>query len=99
MCPYRPSDSMHCALFATEQRPPFISGAAMTASLDSNEALQRQIEQLQTQLRDAQQLTALGELLSTTTHEFNNVLTTVINYAKLGLRYTDEPSRTKAFDR
>jgi len=54
---------------------------------------------LESQLRDAQQLTALGELLSTTTHEFNNILTTIINYAKLGLRYQDAPSRDKSFQR
>ena len=41
-------------------------------------------------------MSALGELVSTTTHEFNNVLTTIINYAKLGLRHKDEASRDKA---
>ncbi len=41
-------------------------------------------------------MAALGELTSTTTHEFNNVLTTIINYAKLGLRHKDEASRDKA---
>ena len=41
----------------------------------------------------------IGELSSTTTHEFNNLLTTIINYAKLGMRNKDEPSRDKAFDR
>jgi len=39
---------------------------------------------------------ALGELASTTTHEFNNVLTTILNYAKLGLRHKDEATRDKA---
>jgi signal transduction histidine kinase len=41
-------------------------------------------------------MASLGELVSTTTHEFNNVLTTIINYAKLGLRHKDEASRDKA---
>ncbi|MGC4004618.1 MAG: HAMP domain-containing sensor histidine kinase [Pirellulales bacterium] len=44
-------------------------------------------------------MTALGELLSTTTHEFNNVLTTVINYAKLGMRHKDAPTRDKALEK
>jgi len=52
---------------------------------------------LEQQLAQAQRLTALGELSSTITHEFNNILTTTINYAKLGLRQKDEASRDKAF--
>lgn len=58
-----------------------------------------QIRILETQLRQAQKMAALGELVSTTTHEFNNALTTIINYAKLGLRHKDEATRDKAFDR
>src|SRR5436853_6727307 len=61
--------------------------------------LQRQIEILKDQLGQAQRLTALGELVSTTTHEFNNVLTTIINYAKMGMRHTDAPTRDKAFEK
>ena len=56
-----------------------------------------QIDQLKQQLIDAQRLTALGSLLGTTTHEFNNILMAVINYAKLGLRHQDAGSRDKAF--
>jgi signal transduction histidine kinase len=60
---------------------------------------QKQIEVLKQQLAQAQKLTALGELASTTTHEFNNVLTTVINYAKMGLRHTDDATRNKCFEK
>ena len=59
-------------------------------------SLQQSIERLEDELRQARRMAALGELVSTTTHEFNNVLTTIINYAKLGLRHKDEPSRDKA---
>ena len=52
--------------------------------------LQQSIERLEDELRQARRMAALGELVSTTTHEFNNVLTTIINYAKLGLRHKDE---------
>lgn len=58
--------------------------------------LPQQIAQLEAELRHARKHAALGELVSTTTHEFNNVLTTIINYAKLGLRHKDEASRDKA---
>jgi len=61
--------------------------------------LEEQVRQLKAQLAEAQKLTALGELVGTTTHEFNNVLMTILNYAKLGMRHKDEPSRDKAFEK
>ncbi|MHB8898212.1 MAG: sensor histidine kinase [Thermoguttaceae bacterium] len=61
--------------------------------------LEKQVEFLKQQLAHAQNLTALGELVSTTTHEFNNVLMTIINYAKYGLRHQDKASREKAFEK
>ena len=61
--------------------------------------LQKRIEVLEEQLMQTQRLTVLGELTSTATHEFNNILMTIINYAKLGLRNKNEESRTKALDK
>lgn len=58
-----------------------------------------QIASLEQQLAEAQKMTALGELVSTTTHEFNNVLMTILNYARLGLRHKDEPTRDKALQK
>jgi signal transduction histidine kinase len=60
---------------------------------------QQQLETLQQQLVEAQRMAALGELVGTTTHEFNNVLMTILNYAKLGLRHKDDATRDKAFDK
>jgi len=60
---------------------------------------EQEIEILKQQLADARRMAALGELTSTTTHEFNNVLMTVLNYAKMGLRHNDEPTRTKALEK
>ncbi len=67
---------------------------------DQNQAeLAEQVAILKQQLQQAQKLTALGELVSTTTHEFNNVLMTIINYAKLGLRNKDAAARENAFEK
>jgi signal transduction histidine kinase len=56
-------------------------------------------EELEKRLIQLERLAAVGELSSTTTHEFNNLLMTIINYAKLGIRHKDEASRDKAFTR
>jgi len=60
---------------------------------------EEQVAVLQQQLAQAQKMTAMGELVSTTTHEFNNVLMTIINYAKMGLRHKDEATRDKSFEK
>jgi signal transduction histidine kinase len=62
-------------------------------------SLEEQVAILKEQLFQAQKLTSLGELISTTTHEFNNVLTTIINYAKMGQRHRDQATRDKAFEK
>ena len=62
-------------------------------------SLERQVELLKQQLASARRLAAIGELTSTTTHEFNNVLMTIINYAKLGLRHQDTATRDKALEK
>jgi signal transduction histidine kinase len=56
-------------------------------------------DELERRLILLERLAAVGELSSTTTHEFNNLLMTIINYAKLGMRNKDEASRDKAFAR
>ena len=66
---------------------------------DAQPPLEQQVEILKQQLCQAQRMTALGELVSTTTHEFNNVLTTIVNYARLGQRHKDDATRDKAFDK
>ena len=63
------------------------------------ENLQQENASLRQQLERCQKMTALGELVSTTTHEFNNVLMTIMNYAKMGIRYDDKETRDKAFDK
>ncbi len=57
-------------------------------------------DQLRQQLLQAQRLSSVGALASSVAHEFNNILTTIINYAKLALRSEgDEQSRTQALEK
>jgi signal transduction histidine kinase len=66
---------------------------------DGEVSLEQHVALLEHELRHARKMSALGELVSTTTHEFNNVLTTIINYAKLGMRHKDAATRDKALDK
>jgi len=77
---------------------------SMQSGLASSEiagttSLENELRLVTEELRRAQGMAALGELASTTTHEFNNVLTTILNYAKMGLRHTDDATRTRALEK
>lgn len=56
-------------------------------------------ETLRQQLLQAQRLSSVGELASSIAHEFNNILTTIINSAKLGSRNPDVQEKQQAFER
>jgi signal transduction histidine kinase len=58
-------------------------------------------DQLRQQLLQAQRLSSVGALASSVAHEFNNILTTIINYAKIGLKAGDgDPhTRTQALEK
>jgi signal transduction histidine kinase len=56
-------------------------------------------ETLRQQLLQAQRLSSVGELASSIAHEFNNILTTIINSAKLGMRNPDAVEKQQAFER
>lgn len=73
---------------------------ALRRELDAARAAHAaQMATLRSQLLEARKQASLGELLGTTTHEFNNALTTILNYARLGLRHRDQPTRDKALER
>src|SRR5207248_1634528 len=51
-------------------------------------------------LVQAQRLSSVGALASSVAHEFNNILTTIINYTRLALRHPqDEVARTQALEK
>ena len=56
-------------------------------------------ESLRQQLLQAQRLSSVGEVASSVAHEFNNILTTIINYAKMGARGQDATAQAQAFER
>jgi signal transduction histidine kinase len=69
-----------------------MTGQEVLSPINETEALRQQLLQ-------AQRLSSVGELASSVAHEFNNILTTIINYAKLGLRGQDATAREQAFER
>ncbi|MDR2761933.1 MAG: sensor histidine kinase [Planctomycetaceae bacterium] len=73
--------------------------STQTAESERIDELNRRIEILSERLSQSQRLSAIGELTSTTVHEFNNILTTIINYAKLGMRHVDKTSQKNAFEK
>ncbi len=82
--PTYPSQHPHAAMAPSSGRP------------DAAGNPQTELLAMKAQIRHMQSLASLGELTGTATHEFNNVLMTVINYAKLGLRNQDAASKEKA---
>ncbi len=63
-------------------------------------SIQTEADQLRQQLLRAQRLSSVGTLASSVAHEFNNILTTIINYAKLGLRpESSESARLQALEK
>src|SRR5947199_7882566 len=57
-------------------------------------------DHLREQLLRAQRLSSVGTLASSVAHEFNNILTTIMNYAKLGLRPdSTDAGKRQAFEK
>jgi signal transduction histidine kinase len=61
--------------------------------------LEEDVQRLHKQLVMSQRLSSVGTIAFSITHEFNNILTTVINYARMGVRHKDDATRDKALDK
>ena len=70
----------------------YMTGQEVLVPIDETDSLRQQLLQ-------AQRLSSVGELASSIAHEFNNILTTIINSAKLGMRNPDVEEKQKAFER
>lgn len=66
---------------------------------DELDGLRAAVAELEQRLLQAEKLGSVGALAASITHEFNNILTTIINYARMGVRHRDEAVRDKAFDK
>ncbi|MGL4465629.1 MAG: sensor histidine kinase, partial [Planctomycetia bacterium] len=51
------------------------------------------------QLEQLQRVASLGAVASSVAHEFNNILTTILNQAKFGMNATDAETKLRAFDK
>jgi signal transduction histidine kinase len=58
-----------------------------------------QVELLRRQVAELQRVSSLGVLAGGICHELNNILTPVLNYAKLGLRNPDPAFQRRAFEK
>jgi signal transduction histidine kinase len=64
-----------------------------------NSGAVNELNVLRQQLLQAQKMSSVGALASGVAHEFNNILTTIINYAKLGLKSADDQERRAALEK
>lgn len=71
----------------------------MTTVASPKPAVPTELESLRRQLVQAQKMSGMGTLASSIAHEFNNVLTTIINHARLGLRTTSDAERIESLER
>lgn len=68
------------------------AASAPTAPVSETDSLRQQLLQ-------AQRLSSVGELASSVAHEFNNVIATIINFAKIGMKGGTPANQTQAFEK
>ncbi len=98
----RRSDGEMIPVFNTVTRILYRGEACLLKSLVDLTAQKHALaekEQLETQLRQAQKMEALGTLAGGIAHDFNNILSGIIGYAELGELELGESDRSLRFSR
>jgi signal transduction histidine kinase len=81
----------------SQRTPRTVAGSKSEAAMIA--ALREENERLRWQVRELQRVSSLGVLAGSVCHELNNALTPILNYAKLGLKSSDNDFRTKSLDK
>lgn len=68
------------------------------AANDRQRRVQRELAHVRRQLVEAQRLAALGTTAAMLAHEFNNMMTPIVGYAKFALTHRDPDVMTKALE-
>ena len=87
---------------APATKPGLVSGPGSTNpdATDSRPApTWAEIDALRRQVVELQRVSSLGVLAGSISHELNNALTPILNYAKLGLRNPDPAFQRRAFEK
>jgi signal transduction histidine kinase len=71
--------------------------AGRSGADDDLDAMRRDLDALRRRVGELQRVSSVGVLAGGICHELNNMLTPVLNYAKLGLRNPDPAFRERAF--
>jgi signal transduction histidine kinase len=83
--------------FLVEERSLIESLAEMLQAHIERDTAERNRQLMETSLRQAQKMDALGTLAGGIAHDFNNILTAIGGYAELGMAATDDPELQHSF--